>query len=434
VSHFLDRAAMLVRLIVLIAVGPLLADGLIGQAAPAPAHVAMDRESASRKLQERHALVVSRESSNYKALLALTIMGDQNPLRVALAAFELRRFMGGDERDLLRRHLSRLLAESLLARPATRVKDVAAAMAYERSESASLARLQEEVFRKLIKTSLATQDVAAGLGPMPEVKVEVRQAPPSDVEVTAELRVRIPQAQGAGEPWERGCILPPASNPAWSPSASGGRSATLHCQSFNGTEQPEDFGRALGRLRAGQASVEILPARVMVLPAALEASLPYEQAVELMSRGSCFATGNCQQAFIGWLKGFAPTTVVLGFLVIQLAVAAVLLWLTRRAPLSPASRRLKWSLVYLALVVLAHAAIVAPSLQRGALVLLLGWYWLGLPLFLPGFFLGLAALAWAFNGAALRPAKIVLGVLAVTTPVLEWVLMSGVLRSGYLGG
>jgi hypothetical protein len=190
----------------------------------------------------------------------------------------------------------------------------------------------------------------------------------------------------------------------------------------------------LERLRAGQASAEIFPAAVMVLPAALEASLPYEQAVELMSKGSCFATGNCQQAFIGWLKGFAPKTVVFGFLVGQLAVAAVLLWLSRRAPLSPVSRRVKWSLAYLALVVLAHAAMVATGLKAGALLLLVGWHALGVPLFLPGFFLGLAAVAWAFSNAKLRPAKIVLGVLAVTAPVLEWLLMSGVLRSGYQGG
>ena len=40
----------------------------------------------------------------------------------------------------------------------------------------------------------------------------------------------------------------------------------------------------------------------------------------------------------------------------------------------------------------------------------------------------------AFSDAALRPAKILLGVFAVTAPVLEWLLMSGLLRSGYLGG
>jgi len=57
-----------------------------------------------------------------------------------------------------------------------------------------------------------------------------------------------------------------------------------------------------------------------------------------------------------------------------------------------------------------------------------------LPLFLPGFFLGLASVSWAFRDAALRPAKILLGVFAVTAPVLEWLLMSGLLRSGYGGG
>ena len=86
------------------------------------------------------------------------------------------------------------------------------------------------------------------------------------------------------------------------------------------------------------------------------------------------------------------------------------------------------------LVVLAHAAMVATSLHQGALLLLMGWYIVGLPLFVPGFVLGLAAVSWAFRDAALRPAKILLGVFAVTAPVLEWLLMSGLLRSGYLGG
>jgi membrane-bound ClpP family serine protease len=124
---------------------------------------------------------------------------------------------------------------------------------------------------------------------------------------------------------------------------------------------------------------------------------------------------------------------VLGFLAVQLAVAAVLLWLSRRAPPSSPSQRLKWSLAYLMLVVLTHTAMVAASVQAGSLLLLMGWYYLGLPLFAPGFFLGLAALAWAFRGGALRPAKVVLGVLAVTYPVLEWLLSSGVIRSGYQG-
>ncbi|MDB5856943.1 MAG: hypothetical protein JWQ76_632, partial [Ramlibacter sp.] len=198
----------------------------------APAHAAMDRDAATRKLQERNALIVTRDSSSYRALLALPIMGDQGQLRVALAAFDLRNFMGGDERELLRRHLSRLLAENLLGRQPTRVKDVAAAIAHERSEGVSFARLQEEVFRKLVETSLSTQDVAAGVTGLPEVKVQARQAQSADLEVTGELRVRIPQAQGGGAPWERGCTLPPASNPAWSPAASGGRSATLQCQRF----------------------------------------------------------------------------------------------------------------------------------------------------------------------------------------------------------
>ena len=228
-------------------------------------------------------------------------------------------------------------------------------------------------------------------------------------------------------------MLRPASQREWSQAPDGGRSAAVPCQIFFPGEQAGDFDRALERVRTGQAKPEIVPVNVMVLPTALEASLPYEQAVELLSRGGCSATGNCQQAFIDWLKRWGPAKVVSAFVTAQLAAAALLFWLSRRAPLSRASRRVTWSLAYLALVVLAHAVLVASGLQKGALVLLLGWYFLGL-LFLPGFFLGLAAVSWAFRDAALRPAKILLGVFAVTAPVLEWLLMSGLLRSGYLGG
>lgn len=445
---------MALLLIILTATAPFLADGLraqgpalavaieagshvtgvMSQASSPPARGAMSREAAERILQERHALTVSRNSSAYKALLGLTIMGDQGQLRVALAAFELRNFMAGNERELLRRHLSRLLAEKLLGREATRVKDVSAVLAHERAQSASFARLREAAFRKLVEVSLPTQDAPSGVTGLPKVEVEVRQALAGGLEVTGDLRVRIRQAQDGGEPWERDCTLPPSADAAWSSGESGSRSATLQCQGDVQTEQPADFNRALARVRAGQASVEIVPIDVMVLPASLEASLPYEQAVELMSRGSCVSTGNCQQAFIGWLKRFAPTMVVYGFLAAQLVLAAVLFWMSRRAPLAPASRRVKWSLAYLVLVVLAHVAMVATSLQAGALLLLTGWYVLGLPLFVPGFFLGVAALAWAFSDAAFRAPKILLGVLAVTTPVLEWLLMSGILRSGYAGG
>ena len=400
----------------------------------APAHAAMTRDAAMRILQERHALVVSRDSGSYQGVLALPILGNQDQLRVALAAFELRGFMGGDELATLRRHLSRLVAEHLLGRPPTRVKDVAAALAFEQSERASFARLQQEVFHHLVETSLPPQGIVKGGTGLPVVLVAVRQAPPGDLEVTGELRLRIPQAQGAGEPWERGCIVRPASQPEWSRAADGGRSANVPCQIFFPAEHASDVDRALERVRTGQARPEIVPVDVMVLPTALEASLPYEQAVELLSAGGCTATGNCEQVFIESLKRWRPATVVSGFVATQLAAAALLLWLSRRAPLTGASRRVKWSLAYLALVVLAHAAMVATSLHQGALLLLMGWYIVGLPLFLPGFFLGLGAVSWAFRDAALRPAKILLGVFAVTAPVLEWLLMSGLLRSGYLGG
>lgn len=404
------------------------------QPAPPPGRVGMDRDSARRTLQQRHVLYLFPGNRNYDTLRALPIMGDEGQVRVALAALELTLSSTlGNEADLMRRHLSRLVAEKLLGRRATRARDVTAALEYERAESASFARLQAEVFRKLIETSLLTRDVVPDVNRLPVVKVEVRQATSNDLEVTGRLRFRIPQAPGAGAPFERGCTVRPTSNPEWSTATSGGRTAAVDCGTYSENEHPADFAHALERLRAGQASAEIAPAEVIVLPVSLEASLPYEQAVELISGGGCRATATCHEVFLAWLTAAGPQAVVMGFLAAQLAVALLLLWLSRRAPLSPASRRLKWSLAYLALVVLMHVAMVATSLRTGSLLVLMGWYVLGLPLLLPGFFLGLAAVAWGFTNAALRRVKIVLGVLAVTTPVLEWLLMSGVQHSGYGG-
>ena len=191
----------------------------------------------------------------------------------------------------------------------------------------------------------------------------MRQAPPGDLDLTGELRVRISPAQG-GEAWDRGCVVGQGNPRAWSQSADGGRSATLQCGSFSGGERDGDFGRALERVRAAQAAVAIVPQGVMVLPVALEDSLPYEQAVEVMSAGGCLATGNCEQAFIGWRKSFPPAAVVLGFLMVQLAVAALIFRLSRRVPLTHASRRVKRSLGYLAVVVRGVAPGRCRSLSR----------------------------------------------------------------------
>ena len=250
------------------------------------------------------------------------------------------------------------------------------------------------------------------------------------------MLVSIPQAQGSGEAWTRKCVFPKASNSAWSPIAEGGRSATLECRPVDTREEPGDFGRALTRLRTGQADVSLVPNNVMFLPVALETSLPYEQAVDLMSRGSCFSMRNCPQAFMAWLKGFPPGRVVLAFFGIQLVLAAALFWLSRLgAPPGPGTAT-TGNLVYLGVVVLAHAVIVGLglSVREGDLLILMGWLILGLPLFLPGIFVGLLAISSAFYGTQFRGWKVVLGVLAVTAPVLEKLLMSGLLLNGHKGG
>ena len=146
----------------------------------ASAQPAMTRDAAIRILQDRHALIVSPDTSSHRALLALPILGDENQLRVALAAFDLRGFYF-NELPLLRRHLSRLTAENLLGRPPTRVKDVAAALAFEQSESASFARLQEEAFHKLVETSLPPQGIVSGDSGLQDALVAVRQAPSGDL-------------------------------------------------------------------------------------------------------------------------------------------------------------------------------------------------------------------------------------------------------------
>lgn len=125
----------------------------------APVYAAMDREAAAKKLQERHALILSPTSSKERELLAMPIMGDPDQVRLALAVYELRGFMADNERGSLSLHLSRLLAENQLGRPLTRVKDVAAVLAYEQAQaqaqaaSSAFGDLQKEVFRKLVELS-----------------------------------------------------------------------------------------------------------------------------------------------------------------------------------------------------------------------------------------------------------------------------------------
>jgi hypothetical protein len=403
------------------------------QAAPPRDRVGVDKDSARRTLMWRHVGGVFPGTKNYEALQTLPIMGDQDQLRVALAAFELQEVDYAERPTLLRKHLSRLMAEKLLGRPATRVKDVASVLEFERAEGASFSRLQQDIFRKLMEISLLTHDVIPDLYGVPDLKAEVRQATFTDLEVTGRLRFRITQARGAGAPFEGECEVRPASSREWSAAPGGGRIAAVSCAAYDVEARLAEYRLALERVRAGQASAEIAPVDVMVLPVSLEASLPWGQAAELISGGGCRATDTCQNRFKAWLTEIGPQVVVMGFLVAQLVVAVVLLWLSQRAPLYAASRGLKWSLAYLALVALTHLAMVAWSLATGSLLFLLGWIYLGVPLFVPGFFLGLAAVWWAFTNAALRPAKIVLGVLAVTTPMLEWLLMSGVMRSGYGG-
>ncbi len=92
------------------------------------------------------------------------------------------------------------------------------------------------------------------------------------------------------------------------------------------------------------------------------------------------------------------------------------------------------SLAFLLVVVSAHVATIWGAFATGSLVIGLMWIYLALPLFIPGFVIGLCLLWPGLGGKPLyRAARIVLGIAAVALPFYEWYLLT-TLRSGYLGG
>lgn len=394
--------------------------------------------AAQLRLQQAHRAVLGRDSPYVRDLLRLPIQGDSGRLRAATAALLVIHVQYQEEARLLEAHQSRLLAEDFLGRPRTRVATVADAIELERSSAQSNAGLMHEVFRRAVQVELPQQALEPMFpgGSAPKVEVLVRHAALPAGDLAGEFEVRLALAEPGARTWHRGCYVPEGDSPGWQRHADGSRSGRFGCNAIMHGERPEDVRRAFEALRTGEARLAVVPRRLQLLPARYEENLPFAQAAEQVLSGNCASTGTCGADVHAWLRKQPPGLLVLAFAAVQLALCA---WLLRRPAAPGAAAVAGWptwlGLAYLAVVVLAHAGAIAFAIspQGGGLVLLLAWGALGLPLFGPGLLAGVLAIAAGLRGAPLRQGKIVLGVLALTLPALEWVLLS-VLKSGYGGG
>ena len=100
-------------------------------------------------------------------------------------------------------------------------------------------------------------------------------------------------------------------------------------------------------------------------------------------------------------------------------------------------RSRRWTMAFLAfllIVALAHVVVIWGAMRKGGLVIVLMWLYLALPLFIPGFVVGLYFLLTGMAGRlSFRAARIVLGLGVVAFPFYEWYLLDA-LPSGWRGG
>jgi ABC-type transport system involved in cytochrome c biogenesis permease component len=89
-----------------------------------------------------------------------------------------------------------------------------------------------------------------------------------------------------------------------------------------------------------------------------------------------------------------------------------------------------WAYVYMSLVAAGHVGAIAAGFAGGGLVMFLVLYVLALPLFIPGFLVGVYCLANAAKG---NRARLFLALAVVALPIYEWHLL-GTLKSGWAGG
>ena len=101
-----------------------------------------------------------------------------------------------------------------------------------------------------------------------------------------------------------------------------------------------------------------------------------------------------------------------------------------------AERNLRWVrglLGYLVVVVGVHGLTVYAGKVDGGLEIVAIWFFLAIPLFIPGFVIGAYFLCTGIvRPASYRVLRIALGAMAIALPVYEWHLL-GVLPSGWRG-
>src|SRR5258706_15721952 len=103
----------------------------------------------------------------------------------------------------------------------------------------------------------------------------------------------------------------------------------------------------------------------------------------------------------------------------------------------PDRRRVPWATLFigfLLVVAAAHGFTVWLGVKEGGLVLVACWYYLAIPVFIPGFFVGAYILyAGVTQRVPYRALRVALGMAALAMPSYEWYLL-GSLPSGWKGG
>lgn len=390
-----------------------------------------------RILEEAHRMPLPRDSRVVRKLLESPVQGDSERLRQATALLVMQSSVNDQSAQALIRHQSRLLAEDALGRPRTRIATVGEVIAFEQAQFRPLQELLAQVFHRWITVDLPPQEIVAMFpgGSLLKVEVLVRHAA-SKLELTGDFEVRVADPGAPQGTWQRGCSLPGSDNSAWQRQPDGARIARLSCTSHRESEPAHGFASAMERIRGG-AQPEIVPGvlgRLALLPAHYEERLPYVEAARGVMAAGCMAAGTCATEVRWFLRGL-PSILLLGvFIVLQAALCGWLLWRARHVPPQPAAWRSAIAVAYLLIVVVAHVLAIgfAAGLDGGGLLLLVAWIYLGIPLFLPGVVAGALAIRSGLRSGQLYQARIILGALALTFPLLDWVLMD-VLKSGYGG-
>ena len=135
-------------------------------------------------------------------------------------------------------------------------------------------------------------------------------------------------------------------------------------------------------------------------------------------------------AYVAYSNFFASGSIVL----LAVALAKRFSETKTVADLRDLLKSIPWVLIYLIVVVAAHGLTIWSAITEGGLVLFLYWWILALPLFIPGFFVGIGFTVHTLRAQLRhRAVRMTFGLAAVALPFWEWYLLA-TLPSGYGGG